>query len=99
MHRGKSSKIEAQVKNTLAIGPPARVPSIDGETKSPPLHSEYAKYCLIRMSRERYIMQEAPLMQKPYLCTSIEIEVTPGTRKSWGGGKKTRRNVATAPHR
>ena len=57
--------------------PPARVPSIDGETKSPPDHSEYAKYCLMRMSRERYMMHDAPLMQKPYLCTSIEIEVTP----------------------
>lgn len=51
----------------------------------PPVHSGATKYCAWRISAVEYMTTEDPLGAKPNLCVSVEMDVTPGTRKSNGG--------------
>jgi len=51
----------------------------------PPVQSGATKYCAVRIAREAYMMMEEPLGAKPYLCVSVDMEVTPGTTKSKAG--------------
>src|SRR6476660_4505820 len=71
--------------HAVAIGRPDRDPWMLGDAYRPPSQPSKTNVWYRRSAFEACTITDEPFGAYPSLCTSIDIDITPGTRKSQGG--------------